>query len=67
VAGCITFDAESSASPPPSGQAATSEPSLVPVVNPAPTPVITVAPGATPSFDIGTILNAAADRVGERP
>lgn len=34
------------------------EPSLVPVATPAPTQVVTLAPGASPSFDIGTLLNA---------
>ena len=32
--------------------------SLVPVATPLPTPVVTLAPGASPSFDIGSLLNA---------
>ena len=35
-----------------------SEPSLVPFATPAPTQVVTLAPGASPSFDIGSLLNA---------
>ena len=52
MGGCISVVGEPTPSP------AAAEPSLVPVVTPAPTPVITLAPGATPSFDIGSILNA---------
>ena len=55
VAGCGTAVTGPTTEPTPSEPP---QPSLVPVVTPAPTELVTLAPGVTPSFDIGTLLNA---------
>ncbi len=58
AAGCVTVVGGPTAPAASTAPPGTPEPSLVPVVTAAPTPAVTLEPGATPSFDIASLLNA---------